>query len=471
MTTEPNDVHSESIATKKLSLAVEEHINQKEKAMLDFSKAGVVVHFTSVFHATNRQVQAEKNSENQTVENQDKGGEKGSLACRHKVISSNPGDTGLTGSLNRSDRSRQRMTVGCRQKEKCNIIHIKVPHLSNVFDKVCFTSNSQLDPIFVVNSFISDSIINNSMRSIEDDLLVSDSMPLDSTSQCIVKIKKVGHKNTLTFKFSTSSLSKFFSSWCAYGYSGLQCKRSRPRAIVKSDANIVINSKVSGLGSAKKGIAEWIGKKSEPFVCLALKPSPQMHRLEKIKYTFDLTLCDNLFDILLENNFIKFFDHKVSPSPLELKDKKYCKWHNSFNHNTSDCNIFRQFIQSAIDTRQLRFAQTREDDQLATIGFNGKGSLNRLAAAGLSKDPDLIAKEVDSNLPSVEKDIVHNLQDQVIFGDDEPIKTRNLLGGKRIFRHGVRNLFLFLFWSHRSDRCNPKVKPVTHRSDRCSPKF
>ena len=27
-------------------------------------------------------------------------------------------------------------------------------------------------------------------------------------------------------------------------------------------------------------------------------------RLEKIKYTFDLTLCDELFDILLEKNFI-----------------------------------------------------------------------------------------------------------------------------------------------------------------------
>jgi hypothetical protein len=304
------------------------------------------------------QVQAKKNSKNQIVENQDKGGEKGSLACQHRVISSNPGGTGLTGSLHQSDRSRQRMTVGCRQEEKFDIIHIKVPRLSNVFDKVCFTSNSQSDPIFVANSFISDSIINNSKRSIEDDVLVSDSMPLDSTSQCIVEIKKDDHKNTLTFKFSTSSLSKFFSSWCTYGYSGLKSKRSKSRAFLKSDANTVINFKASGMRSAKKGIADWVDEKSEPFVCLALKPSPQKHRLDKINYTFDLTFCDDLFDILLENNFIKLFDHKVSPSPLELEDKKYCKWHNSFSHNTSDCNIFRQFIKSAIDTGLLRFAQT-----------------------------------------------------------------------------------------------------------------
>jgi hypothetical protein len=322
------------------------------------------------------------------------------------------------------------MTVGCRQEEKCDIIHIKVPCLSNVFDMVCFTSNSQSDPIFVFNSFISDSIINNSKRSIEDDLLVSDNMPLDSTSQCIVKIKKVDRKNTLALKFSTSSLSKFFSS---YGYSGLNSKRSKSRAFVKFDANIVNNFKASGMRSAKKGTAEWVDEKFEPFVCLALKPSPQKHRLEKIKYNFDLTLCDNLFDIFLENKFIKLFDHKVSPSPLELEDRKYCNWHNSFNHNTSDFNIFRQFIQSAIDTGQLRFAQTREDDQLATIGFDGKGSLNRLASAGLSKDPDLIAKEEDSNLSSVEKDIVHNLQDQVIFGDNEPIKIPEFTGGQKDF--------------------------------------
>jgi hypothetical protein len=74
--------------------------------MLDFPEAGVVIHLTSDYHTTKRQVQAEKSSEHQIVENQDKGGKKGSLACRHKVISSNPGGTGLTGSLHRSDRSR-----------------------------------------------------------------------------------------------------------------------------------------------------------------------------------------------------------------------------------------------------------------------------------------------------------------------------------------------------------------------------
>jgi hypothetical protein len=147
---------------------------------------------------------------------------------------------------------------------------------------------------------------------------------------------------------------------------------------------------------------------------------------------------------LLENNFIKLSYHTVSPSPLELKERKYCKWHNSFNHNTSDCNIFHQFIQSAIDTGRLRFAQTQEDDQLATIGFDGKGSLNWLVPAGLSKDSDSIAKEEYSKLPSDEKDIVHDLQNQVIIEYDELIKIPEVTGGNRIFLYQVRNLLLFL---------------------------
>ena len=122
---------------------------------------------------------------------------------------------------------------------------------------------------------------------------------------------------------------------------------------MKSDDNVVISSKASDMRSTRKGIAEWINEKSEPFVCSALKPSPQRHRLEKIKYTFDLTLCDELFDILLEQNFIKPFDHKVLMSSLDAKEQDYCKLHNSFNRSTQNCNMFHQIIQSAINSGRL----------------------------------------------------------------------------------------------------------------------
>jgi hypothetical protein len=92
------------------------------------------------------------------------------------------------------------MTLGYHHEEKYDIINIKVPRLSNAFGKVCFASNSQSDHVFLVNSFIDDSIINNSKRSIDDgNSLDSSSIPSNFISKCIVKIKKADHKKYLDF--------------------------------------------------------------------------------------------------------------------------------------------------------------------------------------------------------------------------------------------------------------------------------
>jgi hypothetical protein len=97
-------VQSEFDTSKETSLAAQEHVKHNKTAILDFSKAEGVVHFSSDYHIIGRQVQAKKNSENQIVENQDKGGEKKTLACQHEVISSKLGRPGLTGPKTRSDR-------------------------------------------------------------------------------------------------------------------------------------------------------------------------------------------------------------------------------------------------------------------------------------------------------------------------------------------------------------------------------
>ena len=171
-------------------------------------------------------------------------------------------------------------------------------------------------------------IVSNTRRLIEKgNLLVSSRIISDSIGQCIMKIRKADNSNILAFKLAPSSLPKTFSTWFICGHFGIKGKKPKSKSIVKSDDDIVISSKLSDVRSTRKGIAEW-DEKSEPFVCSALKPSPQKLRLEKIKYTFDLTLCDDLFDILLEKNFIKPFGHKVLLSSLDAKEQNYCMWHN-----------------------------------------------------------------------------------------------------------------------------------------------
>ena len=138
-------------------------------------------------------------------------------------------------------------------------------------------------------------------------------------------------------------------------------------------------------------MAEWIDVKSDPFVRLVLKSSPQKNRLKKSKYTFDFTFCNHVFDILLKNNFIRIIDHNTLPSIQNLEELTYCKWHNFFDHNTSSCNMFHQVIQSAIDKGRLRFSEAQHIDQLDSIGLDGKQVLNWLLLADSLKAQNLNA--------------------------------------------------------------------------------
>jgi hypothetical protein len=78
------------------------------------------------------------------------------------------------------------------------------------------------------------------------------------------------------------------------------------------------------------------------------KPSVRSHphstQKEKVKFTFNITKCDKIFDELFKHGNIKL--SHVIPLVEQLKGRVYCKWHGSFLHNTNDCAVFRRQIQS-----------------------------------------------------------------------------------------------------------------------------
>jgi hypothetical protein len=76
------------------------------------------------------------------------------------------------------------------------------------------------------------------------------------------------------------------------------------------------------------------------FIYLALNFTLQRSRLQKSKYSFEFTFYGYVFDIFLDNNFIRITDHNALLSIQNLEELTYCKWHNSFVHNTSNCNMF-----------------------------------------------------------------------------------------------------------------------------------
>jgi hypothetical protein len=54
------------------------------------------------------------------------------------------------------------------------------------------------------------------------------------------------------------------------------------------------------------------------------------------------------FDLLLSEGQIKLKPYHKIPTDQELKNVKYCKWHNATSHDTNECKVFHQQIQSAI---------------------------------------------------------------------------------------------------------------------------
>jgi len=78
--------------------------------------------------------------------------------------------------------------------------------------------------------------------------------------------------------------------------------------------------------------------KAKPYTCNALKPI-RKNRDEEMKFTFDISKCDKIFDALLQDKMIRI-SHTLPPFE-ELKRRAYCKYHNSFSHATNDCNVFK----------------------------------------------------------------------------------------------------------------------------------
>ena len=83
------------------------------------------------------------------------------------------------------------------------------------------------------------------------------------------------------------------------------------------------------------GSAEWVQNNKKPISCPFGNKEPK-------KYGFGITKIDKIFDLLLSEGQIKLKSYHKIPTDQELKNIKYCKWHNTMSHDTNDCKVFRQ---------------------------------------------------------------------------------------------------------------------------------
>ena len=83
------------------------------------------------------------------------------------------------------------------------------------------------------------------------------------------------------------------------------------------------------------GSAEWVQNNKKPISC------PFGNKVPK-KYGFGITKADKIFDLLLSEGQIKLKPYHTIPTDQELKNIKYCKWHNAMSHDTNNCKVFCQ---------------------------------------------------------------------------------------------------------------------------------
>jgi len=100
-------------------------------------------------------------------------------------------------------------------------------------------------------------------------------------------------------------------------------------------------------GGEEIGLAEWV-KNKKPISVPFAKKEPE-------KFGFDITKADKIFDMLLKEGLLKLSAYHRIPSEEELKTMVYCKFHNATSHNTNDCKVFRQQLQSAIEQGKIKF--------------------------------------------------------------------------------------------------------------------
>jgi hypothetical protein len=66
-----------------------------------------------------------------------------------------------------------------------------------------------------------------------------------------------------------------------------------------------------------------------------------LSKKDEMKFTFDISKCDRLFDVLVKGGVIRLAKGHVMHTADVLAKQRYCKWHDSYSHSTNVCNYFR----------------------------------------------------------------------------------------------------------------------------------
>lgn len=111
------------------------------------------------------------------------------------------------------------------------------------------------------------------------------------------------------------------------------------------------------------------------------------------RYDFDVAKSERLFSLLVQEGIIKLpLNHSMLANG-GVKSKKYCGLHDTTTHSISECRIFKQMIQKAIQSKQLMFGSRKmqiETEPFPPVnmvsGFFPKGKVKVLTSNKAKED-------------------------------------------------------------------------------------
>jgi hypothetical protein len=161
--------------------------------------------------------------------------------------------------------------------------------------------------------------------------------------------------------------------------------------------------------------------------CASVQPTHKS-RQDEIKFSFDVAICDRIFDELLNLGEIKI-SHTLQPND-EIKKHAYCKFHHSYSHSTNDCNSFHRQIQSAINEGCLVLHKMQVDQNPFPV--NALMSTIELIIPKVLIRPDQVEKARGKNIIIGEK----RPDEKLSLEERSPRLQRRLqrLGGKAIWK-------------------------------------
>jgi len=181
-------------------------------------------------------------------------------------------------------------------------------------------------------------------------------------------------------------------------------------------------------------------KDGPPYVCKLLRPSngknpeePKNDKYPPKTFTFDVTKCKAIFDLLVADGIILVPKNLKLPPVEQRKNRGFCKFHGFLGHNLSRCTRFRDFVQKALDEGILKFGdkakQTMQVDadplKIVDSMYSEVVSINMVDISEelMAIEASMLGEDLPADAEKVTED--HHFDDAMVTKDQfaEKMKT------------------------------------------------